>query len=116
MYLKGVLHSRGVMEEFRGYLKGILQPRSNSPMATKKLYFKMLEIGTDSSRNISIITPLTKDLFLCCDTELKNLSPNNKETIFNSISHELDHLYSRLSESIHAVKVGRHDRDFVICT
>ncbi|CAF1337633.1 unnamed protein product, partial [Rotaria sordida] len=63
MYLKGILHSRGVMEEFRGYLHGLLQPRTSTPMSTKKLYMKMLELGTDPSKNTSIVTPLVEDLF-----------------------------------------------------
>jgi hypothetical protein len=104
------------MEEFRGYLRGILQPRTSTPMSTKKLYMKMLELGADPSRNMSIVTPLVEDLFLCFGSKLQNLSTNDREMMFNTIAHELDHLYSCLSESVHAVKIGRHDRDFVICT
>ncbi len=116
MYLRGILHSRGLMEEFRGYLRGILQPRTSTPMSTKKLYMKMLKLGTDPSRNMSIVTPLVEDLLLCFGSELQSLSTNDREMMFNTIAHELDYLYSCLSESIHAVKIGRHDRDFVICT
>ncbi|CAF3973517.1 unnamed protein product, partial [Rotaria sp. Silwood1] len=28
MYLEEIIHSQGLMEEFRGYLRGILQPRT----------------------------------------------------------------------------------------
>jgi hypothetical protein len=36
MYFKGILHSRGLMEEFQGYLHGVLQPNTVTPVSTKK--------------------------------------------------------------------------------
>ena len=116
MYLKGILHSRGLFEEFKGYLRDIIQPRTSTPMSTRKLYMKMLELGCDRSQNVSIVTPLVEALFSCFGIERQSLSVENRETTFNTVAHELDNLYSCLSESIHAVKLGRHDRDFVICT
>ena len=113
MYLKGILHSRGLFEEFKGYLRGIIQPRTSTPMSSKKLYIKMLELG--SSNDISIVSSFVDDLCLCFGIQLKNLSSEDRETTFNAVAHELDDLYSCLSESIHAVKLGRHDRDFIIC-
>lgn len=115
MYLRGILHSRGLMDEFRGYLRGIIQPKTNAPMSTKKLYLKMLELGTNQSTDMSIISPLSNDLFSCVGKS-NNVTTVEKEALFNTIAYELDYLYSRLSESIHAIRIGRHDRDFVICT
>ena len=50
MYYRGVLHTRGLMEEFKGYVKGLLQPNSSSPMSSRKLYIKMLELGSSQSK------------------------------------------------------------------
>ena len=52
MFIRGILHSRGLMEEFRGYLKGIIQPKTNSPITTRKLYYKMLELGANAPTNV----------------------------------------------------------------
>jgi hypothetical protein len=40
MFYQGTFHSRGLIEEFRGYLYGVMQPNSTKPMSIKKLYKK----------------------------------------------------------------------------
>jgi hypothetical protein len=45
MYLRGILHSQDLMEEFRGYVRGILQPRTSTPMSTKKTLYENTRIG-----------------------------------------------------------------------
>jgi hypothetical protein len=42
MFYQGTFHSRGLIEEFRGYLHGVMQPNSTKPMSIKKLYKKWL--------------------------------------------------------------------------
>lgn len=115
MYYRGVLHTRGLMEEFKGYVKGLLQPNSSSPMSSRKLYIKMLELGSSQSKTSPIVTEVTRELVACFGGKLEDLSDNEKTTTFNTIANEMEHVYSCLSQSIHSMKLGRHERDLVIC-
>lgn len=57
-----------IWEEFWGYLCGIRPIRTSTPVSTRKLYHKILELRINPSRNMSIITPLVKHIFLCIAT------------------------------------------------
>lgn len=115
MYYRGVLHTRGLMEEFKGYVKALLQPNSSSPMTSRKLYTKMLELGSSQSKTSPIVTEVTRELVACFGGKLEDLSDHEKTTTFNTIANEMEHVYSCLSHSIHSMKLGRHERDLVIC-
>ena len=111
MFYQGTLHSRGLMEEFRGYLQGVIQP-----MSTKKLYTKMINMTFTSSKSNSIINCIVRDMFECMKIDLDNISDDEKMNKSNQLIQELDTLYSLLSESIHAMKKSRHDGEFIICS
>ncbi|CAF1351352.1 unnamed protein product [Rotaria sordida] len=116
MYFKGVLHSRGLMEEFRGHLRGLLQSNTTTPMSTKKMYSKMIDVAFNPSMTTSILISMVPDMFLCFGINSNNISDSEKTKMSNQLVQELDHLYSSLSESIHSMKMARHSRDFVICS
>ncbi|CAF3511282.1 unnamed protein product [Rotaria sp. Silwood1] len=116
MFYQGTLHSRGLMEVFRGYLQSVIQPNSTTPMSIKKLYKKMIDMTINSSKSNSIITCIVHDMFQCMKIDWNNLSNDEKMNKSNQLIQKLDNLYSLLSESIHAMKKSRHDQEFIICS
>ncbi|CAF1176931.1 unnamed protein product [Rotaria magnacalcarata] len=117
MYYKGVLHSRGLVEEFRGYLRGMLQGKSVTPMSTQKLYAKMIDLAFHPTpMTTPMLTPMVLDMLSCFGLKLDNASDVDKKNLSDKLVHELDHLYGSLSESIHAKRMPRHSREFVICS
>jgi hypothetical protein len=65
MFYQGTLHSWGLIEEFRGYLQGIIKPNSAKPMSIKTLYKKMIDMAFNSSKSNSIITCTVEDILQC---------------------------------------------------
>ena len=116
MFFKGIMHSRGLLEEFRGYVRGVIEPQTTSSMSTLKIYTKMMKIGLDSSTNIPMITALVRDLLSCYKTDVEKLSDNEKNSMSNIVGKELENVYGCLSESIHGMKFSRHSREFIICS
>ncbi|CAM4844559.1 unnamed protein product, partial [Rotaria magnacalcarata] len=116
MFYQGTLHSRGLIEEFRGYLQGVIQPNSTTPMSSKKLFKKMIDMTYNSSKSNSIITCIVDDMFRCMKIDWNNLSDDEKINKSNQLIQELDNVYSLLSESIHGMKNARHDQEFIICS
>ena len=116
MFYEGTLHSRGLMEEFRGYLQGSMQPNTTTPMSTKKLYKTMIDMAFNSFSNNSIISCIVHDMFQCMKIDYNHLSDEEKMNASNQLTQELVDLYSILSQSIHGMKKARHDQQFIICS
>ena len=100
---------RGLM-----FMKGILQPKTSTPMAPKKLYNRVLELGTNSSTSASMTSSLSRDLLACYGEQMNKLSTNEKETSFQQIAQELHLLYGILLQFVNGVKVARHNKKLII--
>ena len=104
------------MEEFRAYLQGSMQPNTTTPMSTKKLYKKMIDMAFNSFASNSIISCIVHDMFQCMKIDYNHLSDDEKLSASNQLTQPLVNLYSILSQSIHGMQKARHDQRFIICS
>ncbi|CAM4772049.1 unnamed protein product [Rotaria magnacalcarata] len=116
MFYEGTLHTRGLFEEFTGYLQGVIQPNSISPMSRKKLYKKMIDMIFNPSKTNAVITSIVSDMFECMKIDWKKLSDDEKTKKSNELIQELENIYSLLSENIHGMKKSSHNEEFIICS
>ncbi|CAM4784070.1 unnamed protein product [Rotaria magnacalcarata] len=115
MYYEDVLHSRRLLEEFHGYLRGFLQAKTMTPMPTQKMYRKMIGLALNPTlMTTPILTPMVYEMFKCFGINYENSSDIEKMKISDILAQELDSLYECLSESVHSMKFPRHSRDFMI--
>ena len=115
MFYKGVLHSRGLIEEFREYLRRILQAKTLPPMSTQTMYNKMIDLTLNSTSIVtSILKPMVSDMFLCFQLDLDGAADSEKKNVSNQIVQELGSLYRSLSESVHSMKMPPNSRAFLI--
>ena len=104
MFYEGTLHSRGAMEAFTGYLRGVIQPKTDTPMAKAKLYEKMINMAVKSPETNSTISSIVNDMFQCMKIDSNNLSDEKEMKIRNGLIKELDNLYESLSTSAGAAR------------